>query len=149
MERRVEAATAACCIINRRPPPPMPSSQARRCRPVTGLAGERRGLGSAVGQRSSTLFLFSTPTGSHHREGSPQGRFPRRRRRRRDDFYIKAPPTMAADQPNKEAAQSFLQSLLNKKLRIHTTDERMFWGDFKCTDPVCSLSPRNPSPSWS
>lgn len=39
-------------------------------------------------------------------------------------------------QPDKEAAQSFLQSLLNKKLRIHTTDERMFWGDFKCTDPV-------------
>lgn len=50
----------------------------------------------------------------------------------------------AADQPqpDKEAAQSFLQSLLNKKLRIHTTDERMFWGDFKCTDPVglCSSS---------
>ncbi|KAJ4397266.1 hypothetical protein N0V93_001490 [Gnomoniopsis smithogilvyi] len=35
----------------------------------------------------------------------------------------------------KAQAQSFLESLLNKKLRIHTTDERMFWGDFKCTDP--------------
>lgn len=48
----------------------------------------------------------------------------------------------AADQPqaDKEAAQSFLQSLLNKKLRIHTTDERMFWGDFKCTDPVRLVS---------
>lgn len=44
----------------------------------------------------------------------------------------------AAD--SKEAAQTFLQSLLNKKLRIHTTDERMFWGDFKCTDPVCLQS---------
>lgn len=61
----------------------------------------------------------------------------------------------AADQPpDKEAAQSFLQSLLNKKLRIHTTDERMFWGDFKCTDPVRLLSPtyswpqqRNPTSS--
>lgn len=39
----------------------------------------------------------------------------------------------------KAQAQSFLESLLNKKLRVHTTDERMFWGDFKCTDPVCIL----------
>lgn len=31
---------------------------------------------------------------------------------------------------------NFLQSLLNKNLRITTTDSRMFWGQFKCTDPV-------------
>ncbi|CAN8101103.1 unnamed protein product [Discula destructiva] len=33
------------------------------------------------------------------------------------------------------AAQTFLESLLNRQLRVHTTDERMFWGEFKCTDP--------------
>lgn len=37
---------------------------------------------------------------------------------------------------DKAEAQTFLESLLNRKLRVHTTDERMFWGDFKCTDPV-------------
>jgi N-alpha-acetyltransferase 38, NatC auxiliary subunit len=37
---------------------------------------------------------------------------------------------------DKDEARGFLNSLLNKKLRIHTTDERMFWGEFKCTDPV-------------
>lgn len=36
----------------------------------------------------------------------------------------------------KAAAQTLLESLLNRKLRVHTTDERMFWGEFKCTDPV-------------
>ncbi|KAF3764513.1 hypothetical protein M406DRAFT_260622 [Cryphonectria parasitica EP155] len=36
---------------------------------------------------------------------------------------------------DKAKAHGFLSSLLNRKLRIHTTDERMFWGDFKCTDP--------------
>lgn len=41
---------------------------------------------------------------------------------------------------DKAAAQTFLQGLLNRKLRVHTTDERMFWGEFKCTDPV---SPRS------
>lgn len=48
----------------------------------------------------------------------------------------------------KAEAQNFLASLLNKKLRVHTTDERMFWGDFKCTDPV-HLDPATPSlASW-
>lgn len=36
-----------------------------------------------------------------------------------------------------EAASAFLQSLLNKNLRVTTTDSRMFLGQFKCTDPVC------------
>lgn len=40
------------------------------------------------------------------------------------------------DRMDKDEARGFLESLLNKKLRIHTTDERMFWGEFKCTDPV-------------
>ncbi|KAI1325737.1 hypothetical protein F5Y16DRAFT_255385 [Xylariaceae sp. FL0255] len=31
-------------------------------------------------------------------------------------------------------AVAYLQSLLNKTLRIHTTDGRMFIGTFKCTD---------------
>ncbi|ROW07972.1 hypothetical protein VMCG_03527 [Cytospora schulzeri] len=39
------------------------------------------------------------------------------------------------DKMSKAEGQGFLESLLNRKLRIHTTDERMFWGDFKCTDP--------------
>ena len=40
-----------------------------------------------------------------------------------------------------EAAKSFLSSLLNKQLFIHTTDERIFVGDFKCTDNVMSPLP--------
>ena len=35
------------------------------------------------------------------------------------------------------AAIDYLRSLLNKKLHIHTSDSRMFVGDFKCTDNVC------------
>lgn len=46
---------------------------------------------------------------------------------------------------DKAQAQTFLESLLNRKLRVHTTDERMFWGDFKCTDPVCH-PPLQPPP---
>ncbi len=38
--------------------------------------------------------------------------------------------------PEKEEAADFLRSLLNKNLRVTTTDSRMFWGQFKCTDPV-------------
>ncbi|KAB5578542.1 hypothetical protein GE09DRAFT_1052559 [Coniochaeta sp. 2T2.1] len=37
--------------------------------------------------------------------------------------------------PDKEEAAEFLRSLLNKNLRVTTTDARMFWGQFKCTDP--------------
>ncbi|OAQ76116.1 LSM domain-containing protein [Purpureocillium lilacinum] len=36
---------------------------------------------------------------------------------------------------DKDEAQTYLQSLLNKNLRITTTDGRLFWGSFKCTDP--------------
>lgn len=37
---------------------------------------------------------------------------------------------------DKDEAQEYLQSLLNKNLRVITTDGRLFWGSFKCTDPV-------------
>ncbi|KAK4111887.1 hypothetical protein N656DRAFT_681529, partial [Canariomyces notabilis] len=32
-----------------------------------------------------------------------------------------------------------LQSILNKNLRVTTTDTRMFWGTFKCTDSESNL----------
>ncbi|ODA76117.1 hypothetical protein RJ55_08400 [Drechmeria coniospora] len=34
-----------------------------------------------------------------------------------------------------EEAQEYLRSLLNKNLRVFTTDGRLFWGSLKCTDP--------------
>lgn len=36
---------------------------------------------------------------------------------------------------NSEAV-CYLQSLLDRTLRVHTTDRRMFVGTFKCTDAV-------------
>ncbi|KAK4192806.1 hypothetical protein QBC35DRAFT_483443 [Podospora australis] len=39
----------------------------------------------------------------------------------------------------KAEANDFLQTLLNKNLRVTTTDGRMFWGSFKCTDPESNL----------
>lgn len=50
--------------------------------------------------------------------------------------------------PDKEEAAEFLQSLINKNLRVTTTDSRMFWGQFKCTDPVSTrplVGPRHES----
>ncbi|KAM7206623.1 hypothetical protein V8F33_000266 [Rhypophila sp. PSN 637] len=38
-----------------------------------------------------------------------------------------------------EEAKSYLQSLLCKNLRVTTTDSRMFWGQFKCTDPESNI----------
>lgn len=53
------------------------------------------------------------------------------------------------DRMERDEARGFLESLLNKKLRIHTTDERMFWGEFKCTDPVShALSLYQSSGAW-
>lgn len=37
-----------------------------------------------------------------------------------------------------EEAQLFLNSLLNKTLRIYITDRRIFVGQLKCTDKACS-----------
>ena len=36
----------------------------------------------------------------------------------------------------KSQAEDYLTSLLNKTLRVTTTDTRMFLGQFKCTDSV-------------
>ncbi|TGJ88476.1 hypothetical protein E0Z10_g316 [Xylaria hypoxylon] len=36
--------------------------------------------------------------------------------------------------PTKAEAEVYLKSLINKTLRIHATDGRMFIGTFKCTD---------------
>lgn len=43
-----------------------------------------------------------------------------------------------ADIAEKAEAETFLKSLLNKNLRIYTTDGRLFIGTFKCTDTVGS-----------
>ncbi|KAK7430237.1 hypothetical protein QQZ08_003212 [Neonectria magnoliae] len=36
---------------------------------------------------------------------------------------------------DKDEARQYLSSILNKNLRVLTTDGRLFWGSFKCTDP--------------
>lgn len=36
-------------------------------------------------------------------------------------------------------ATEYLELLLNKKLRVHANDRRMFIGDFKCTDNECNI----------
>ncbi|QPG95984.1 hypothetical protein C2857_002775 [Epichloe festucae Fl1] len=36
---------------------------------------------------------------------------------------------------DKGEAKEYLSSLLNKNFRVFTTDGRLFWGAFKCTDP--------------
>ena len=50
------------------------------------------------------------------------------------------------DQPASAAereARDYLSSLLNKYLRVTSTDGRIFWGQFKCIDPVRCPSPPN------
>ncbi|KAI8954911.1 hypothetical protein F4801DRAFT_530433 [Xylaria longipes] len=39
-----------------------------------------------------------------------------------------------AETPTRAEAETYLKSLINKTLRIHATDGRMFIGAFKCTD---------------
>jgi hypothetical protein len=39
-----------------------------------------------------------------------------------------------------DEAKDYLNGLLNKSLRVTTTDKRMFLGEFKCTDSV-AISP--------
>lgn len=43
--------------------------------------------------------------------------------------------TMDANQ-----AVQYLDALIGRQLRVHTTDSRMFVGIFKCTDAVSLLS---------
>lgn len=55
----------------------------------------------------------------------------------------RAPPSDKMPPAREKAdAEMYLKSLLNKTLRVHTKDSRMFIGTFKCTDPVrpCSLA---------
>ncbi|TPX15522.1 uncharacterized protein E0L32_004502 [Thyridium curvatum] len=47
-------------------------------------------------------------------------------------------PVVEPGDTAKAAACSFLESLINKNIRIHTTDTRMFRGEFKCTDPLAA-----------
>ncbi|KAF5570038.1 LSM domain-containing protein [Fusarium phyllophilum] len=37
-----------------------------------------------------------------------------------------------------EKARQYLSSILNKNLRVYTSDGRLFWGALKCTDPPSS-----------
>lgn len=46
----------------------------------------------------------------------------------------------------KAQAEDYLSSLLNKSLRVTTSDARMFLGNFKCTDSVRPQSPNFPNP---
>jgi hypothetical protein len=46
----------------------------------------------------------------------------------------------------KEEAQAYLQTLINKTLQVYTTDARLFVGTFKCTDPVSACSFPSHSP---
>lgn len=51
-----------------------------------------------------------------------------------------APPVSAAQaQALRDEASAYLQTLLNKNLIVHTTDGRLFRGEFKCTDPECNI----------
>ena len=52
---------------------------------------------------------------------------------------------MSVSEGERQEATDYLNSLLNKNLRVTTTDHRMFWGAFKCTDPV-GLSLLTPFP---
>lgn len=45
-------------------------------------------------------------------------------------------PEAPAVDSSKAEAESYLESLINKTLRVYTTDSRLFVGTFKCTDPV-------------
>ncbi len=48
-----------------------------------------------------------------------------------------SPPISAANAAAiGEESRAYLGSLLNKYLLVHTSDGRMFRGEFKCTDPV-------------
>ncbi|KAL2136288.1 hypothetical protein VTI74DRAFT_4523 [Chaetomium olivicolor] len=50
-----------------------------------------------------------------------------------------SPPSSHPTQQQKDEATAYLQSLLNKNLRVTASDGRMFWGTFKCTDSESNL----------
>ncbi|KAK6219431.1 hypothetical protein LQW54_002163 [Pestalotiopsis sp. IQ-011] len=47
---------------------------------------------------------------------------------------VEQPEAPAVDS-SKAEAESYLESLINKTLRVYTADSRLFVGTFKCTDP--------------
>ena len=95
--------------------------------------------GSAIRHHDPRTLLHSLEFGSKTRPGifARAGSSP---------LLQRSVPESAMD---KNEARAFLTSLLNKNLRIITTDGRLFWGQFKCTDPVRprpSLPPLLPRP---
>lgn len=50
-------------------------------------------------------------------------------------------PKLPAVDPGKAEAEAYLLSLINKTLRVYTSDARLFVGTFKCTDPVRLSTP--------
>lgn len=48
-------------------------------------------------------------------------------------------PVTQSDSFPKPEAEAYLQSLINKTLRVYTTDSRLFVGTFKCTDPNSNI----------
>ncbi|TGO74741.1 hypothetical protein BELL_0259g00030 [Botrytis elliptica] len=61
------------------------------------------------------------------------------------------PSTEISESPAREEARAYLHNLLCKTLLVHTTDHRMFRGEFKCTDSIKEEEPpeekANPFPS--
>ncbi|KAL2200024.1 hypothetical protein P885DRAFT_58212 [Corynascus similis CBS 632.67] len=49
------------------------------------------------------------------------------------------PLSLQPSKHEKEEAAGYLRSLINKNFRVTTTDSRMFWGTFKCTDPESNI----------
>ncbi|KAF7939318.1 uncharacterized protein EAE97_007398 [Botrytis byssoidea] len=45
-----------------------------------------------------------------------------------------SPSTEISESPARKEARAYLHNLLCKTLLVHTTDHRMFRGEFKCTD---------------
>jgi hypothetical protein len=45
---------------------------------------------------------------------------------------------------SKEDSIAFLYGLINKSLRITTTDDRIFYGEFRCIDPVSRHTSSSP-----
>ena len=81
---------------------------------------------------SHSLSSLRSPFMSHPPQ--PGSFFKRRRTQPAMDYDALPVPS------SKHEASDFLQTLLNKNLRVTTTDSRMFWGSFKCTDAVSFFS---------
>ena len=58
---------------------------------------------------------------------------------------IEAIPSRHKETMDNAQAIDYIGSFLGKRLRIHTSDTRMFIGDFKCTDNVSSRKHKSSS----